>query len=50
MAHLLGTDELGRDVFSRIIFGARVSVQVGFSVVMISLLTGSLIWSLAGFY
>ena len=50
MAHLLGTDELGRDVFSRIIFGARVSVQVGFSVVVVSLLTGALIGSFAGFY
>ena len=50
IAHLLGTDELGRDVFSRIIFGARVSVQVGFSVVVVSLLTGALIGSIAGFY
>ncbi len=48
--HWLGTDELGRDVLSRIIFGARISLQVGISVVVISLLVGSVIGSLAGFY
>ncbi|MBI3894375.1 MAG: ABC transporter permease [Acidobacteria bacterium] len=50
LAHWLGTDELGRDELSRIIFGARISVQVGMSVVAISLLIGALIGSLAGFY
>ncbi|MBI4461177.1 MAG: ABC transporter permease, partial [Acidobacteria bacterium] len=50
LAHWLGTDELGRDVLSRIIFGARISVQVGFSVVAISLFAGAFIGSLAGFY
>jgi peptide/nickel transport system permease protein len=48
--HWLGTDELGRDELSRIIFGARISVQVGISVVAISLVVGALIGSLAGFY
>ena len=48
--HWLGTDELGRDVLSRAIFGARISFRVGVSVVAISLLVGSLIGSLAGFY
>lgn len=48
--HWLGTDELGRDVLSRIIFGARVSLQVGISVVAVSLLLGAMIGSLAGFY
>lgn len=49
-ANWLGTDELGRDELSRLIYGARVSVQVGLSVVAISLLVGMLIGSLAGFY
>jgi len=49
-AHWLGTDELGRDELSRLIFGARISFQVGFGVVAISLAVGALIGSLAGFY
>jgi len=46
----LGTDELGRDELSRMIYGARISVLVGLSVVAISLTVGMLIGSLAGFY
>ena len=49
-AHWFGTDELGRDVLSRVIFGARVSVWIGLSVVAISLVVGAGIGSLAGFY
>ena len=49
-AHWFGTDELGRDVLSRVIFGARISVWIGLSVVAISLLVGAVIGSLAGFY
>jgi peptide/nickel transport system permease protein len=48
--HWLGTDELGRDELSRMIFGARVSVEVGLSVVAVSLTVGLIIGSLAGFY
>jgi peptide/nickel transport system permease protein len=48
--NLLGADELGRDVLSRLIYGARISVQVGLSVVGVSLVIGLLIGSLAGFY
>ena len=42
-AHPLGTDPLGRDVLSRIIFGARVSVLVGLTTVTISLVFGTLL-------
>ena len=48
--HWFGTDELGRDILSRIIFGARISMLVGTSVVAFSLLLGVIVGSLAGYY
>lgn len=48
--HLLGTDELGRDLLSRIIWGSRVSLKVGFVAVGIALCIGTLIGAVAGFY
>jgi peptide/nickel transport system permease protein len=48
--HLLGTDELGRDLLSRIIWGSRVSLKVGFVAVGIAILIGIIIGALAGFY
>ena len=48
--HLAGTDELGRDILSRLIWGARISMFVGSSVVVCSLALGLLIGSLAGYY
>ena len=49
-AHLLGTDTLGRDVLSRIIYGARVSLMVGFVAVGIATLIGVIVGCLAGYY
>ncbi|MGE5580237.1 MAG: ABC transporter permease [Bacillota bacterium] len=48
--HLLGTDNLGRDLLSRIIYGARISLVIGFSSIAISLLAGGVLGCLAGFY
>jgi len=49
-AHMLGTDELGRDLLSRIIWGSRVSLKVGFVAVGIAIFIGIFIGSIAGFY
>ena len=49
-AHLCGTDELGRDILSRLIYGARISMSVGASVVVFSLFLGLIVGSLAGYY
>ncbi len=48
--HWLGTDDLGRDMFSRIIYGARVSVLIGFGVVLIAGVLAGSIGVLTGFY
>lgn len=49
-AHLFGTDDLGRDVLARLMHGARVSLTVGFLATLISVVVGSLLGALAGYY
>ncbi len=49
-AHPLGLDELGRDVLSRILWGARVSLRVGFSVVILASFTGVLLGAISGYF
>ncbi|NCN95497.1 MAG: ABC transporter permease subunit, partial [Bdellovibrionales bacterium] len=48
--HWLGTDDLGRDLWSRLVYGARVSIGLGFLIVLISMVIGSLLGLLAGFF
>ena len=48
--HLFGTDTIGRDVFSRIIFGARVSLKIGIAATVIALVIGLLVGSMAGYF
>lgn len=50
LQHLCGTDEMGRDIFSRIIYGTRISLQTSFTVVIISFLIGSVLGSFAGYF
>ena len=48
--HLFGTDELGRDILARTLYGARISLLVGFSVVLGAGLTGLAVGSVAGYF
>ncbi len=50
VAHPMGTDELGRDLLTRILYGGRVSLAVGFLAVALSVTIGTAVGALAGFY
>ncbi|NTW28575.1 MAG: ABC transporter permease [Coriobacteriia bacterium] len=50
MTHPMGTDDLGRDVFSRVVYGSRVSLTVGLAAVLVSVFIGLLMGALSGFY
>ena len=49
-SHLCGTDQLGRDVLSRMIWGARISLKVGFVATGIAILIGAVLGAVAGYY
>jgi peptide/nickel transport system permease protein len=49
-AHLFGTDALGRDIFSRVVWGTRISIIVGFTIVSMAMAIGSLLGATAGYF
>ena len=48
--HFLGTDKFGRDIFSRVVYGARISLSVGFVAIFISVFIGTSIGAIAGYF
>ena len=50
LKHIMGTDNLGRDMFTRVIYGTRTSLMIGFTAVSVAMTIGCLIGSIAGYY
>ncbi|MBV8654458.1 MAG: ABC transporter permease, partial [Candidatus Eremiobacteraeota bacterium] len=48
--HILGTDEVGRDLLSRLLFGARISLTVGLSAVLMEVFIGTILGAISGYY
>jgi peptide/nickel transport system permease protein len=50
LGHFLGVDEVGRDLYSRLLFGAQISLTIGFCTVIVEVLIGTVIGAIAGYY
>ncbi|GAC1307550.1 MAG: ABC transporter permease [Vulcanimicrobiaceae bacterium] len=50
LQHLFGTDKLGRDIFARVLFGARISIRIGFVAVGLAISLGTLVGLVAGYF
>jgi peptide/nickel transport system permease protein len=50
MTHLCGTDQLGRDVLSRMIWGSRISLKVGFAATGVAIIIGAILGAVSGYY
>ena len=50
LRHLFGADALGRDIFTRVVFGARMSLKIGLTVILLSLAIGVPLGLIAGFF